>query len=482
MGIGQPLALRVNIHNHGRSARPAVEVRLEIDGKPARTSRIRLEPDQSAQVLFTAQFDTPGDHAIKVALGHDAVPADNAWFSSIPVWDDVPVLLVDGDPDSRPLASETDFLRLALRPFSEAKTELRDLIVTETVEAQRFNGRDTEGKRVVIVANASEFRDDQVKALEQFVSSGGGLIVFPGDRTKFDSFNRRLHRDGKGLLPARYAELAGEVAGGAPTRIRIGRFDHAAMHLFNDARNGDPSSAALRSWAVLEPKAEGVTKVASLQSGDVFAVEQSFGDGRVLQMAVPADADWGNLPAQPEFVPMMQRFVVHLATSAQTERNFAVGKTFTALLPPDLAGSKLEVERPSGRSENIEVRLEGDRGILNYQDTKSPGHYTLRLPDGEKQIFAANFPREESDVTLLSDELLARLAEESDAAIATDLDAYWELDKNRRVGVEIWKPLLGLLIALLIAEIMLQQWIGRRKLKPAKSKPRDRAPQPAPVS
>ncbi len=197
VGVEQPLTLRVNLKNHGRSARPSVEVRLVIDGKPARTSRIRLEPDQSAQVLFTADFDTPGDHAIKVELGHDAIPADNAWFSSVSVWDEVPVLLVDGDPDPRPLASETDFLRLSLRPFSAARTELRDLIATETVEAQRFHERDMENKRVVIVANATELRGDQVRWLENFVRNGGGLVVFPGDRTKFDSWNRTMFRDGK---------------------------------------------------------------------------------------------------------------------------------------------------------------------------------------------------------------------------------------------------------------------------------------------
>ncbi|MEM9481367.1 MAG: BatA domain-containing protein [Verrucomicrobiota bacterium] len=478
VGVGQPLLIRANVHNHGRSARPSIDVRLEIDGKPVRATRIRLEPDQTAQVLFNVEFEEPGDHAIRVDLGHDAIAADNSWFTTVPVWNEVPVLLLDGDPDTRPLASETDFLRLALRPFSSAATGLRDLIVTETMEVNRFNARAVEGRKVITLANVEKLRQDQVKVLEQFVAGGGSLVVFPGDRIDFNFYAERLHHEGKGLLPGKWENLAGEIVGRSPTRIRSGRFEHPAVYLFNDSRNGDLSTAAIRSWTTLSSIGENTVELAALQSGDPFAVEGRFGEGRVLQLAIPADADWGNLPTQPEFVPLMQRLVVHLATSSRVQRDVEVGKPITVPIPREWAKNEFAVVRPSGRSEAVEVQSEGDRFRIDYLETAEPGHYALKLPDGERQLIAVNYARAESDMALLTDEQLTRLAAESNAVLAADFAAYQELDKNRRVGVEFWKPFLAALLGLMLLEVLLQQWFGRRKLKPAK---KDRRPnlQPA---
>ncbi|MEM0895432.1 MAG: BatA domain-containing protein [Verrucomicrobiota bacterium] len=478
VGVGQPLVLRVNVRNHGRSARPVTDVRLEIDGELVGAMRIRLEPEQAAQVLFNAKFDSAGDHAIRVELGHDGVPADNTWFASVPVWDEVPVLLVDGDPSFRPLASETDFLRLALRPFSSASTGLRDLIVTETMESNRLNARATENVRVLILANVRDLREDQVKAVERFVADGGSLIVFPGDRTDFNFHDQRLHRGGEGLLPARWESLAGEIAGGGPTRIRGGRFEHPAMYLFNDERNGDVSKAAVRSWARLADLADDAGSIAALQSGDPLGVESRFGEGRVLQMAIPADADWGNLPTRPEFVPMMQRLVVHLATNSRMPRSIEVGKPVSLALSREAGAGLVEVRYPSGRTAELEAREEAGQFRFDFTDTAEPGHYGFKLPGGERRWIAVNHAREESDMALLTDEQLARLADESDASMVADLAAYRELDKNRRVGVEFWKPFLAALLGLMILEVMLQRWLSRRKLKPEK---RRSAPEPQPA-
>ena len=53
----------------------------------------------------------------------------------------------------------------------------------------------------MILANVRKLNDDQLRALEDFVKNGGGLLIFPGNRIDAAWYNGALFKDGKGLLP-----------------------------------------------------------------------------------------------------------------------------------------------------------------------------------------------------------------------------------------------------------------------------------------
>ncbi len=54
-----------------------------------------------------------------------------------------------------------------------------------------------------------KLNDDQVRALEDFVKNGGGLLLFPGERIDSAWYNSALTKNGKGLLPVTFGALAG---------------------------------------------------------------------------------------------------------------------------------------------------------------------------------------------------------------------------------------------------------------------------------
>ncbi len=48
----------------------------------------------------------------------------------------------------------------------------------------------------VVLCDVGLLTEREAALLEGYVRGGGGLVVFPGDRTQPDSFNTRLFRDG----------------------------------------------------------------------------------------------------------------------------------------------------------------------------------------------------------------------------------------------------------------------------------------------
>ena len=472
LGAGQPVTIRATLRNYGQTTYPDLMVFFKVDGEEKRTSQVTLGPGQEAQVLFSTVFEEPGDHHIEISMDADALKADNRYVASFSVWDEVPVLLVDGDPGTD-LEAETGFLQIALQPFKSARATLNDLITSKVIQSQQLNNNELQGRRVVVLANVEKLQSHQIKDLEEYVAQGGNVIVFPGDRIDVKWYNGLFFKDGKGLLARQYTGFAGRgyqqgAAGVESARIVSEIYEHPAFTFFNEARNGRLSDPEFNTWLRMGFLGEGSensgVRLARFDNGDLYAIEKTFGEGRVIQCAAPADTDWGNLPTQPIYLPMMQRMVTYLASSSDPSRNIVAGSKLVAFVPAEMEGKDVVIKDPSGVDKILKVRKEGSRGVVEFDATAEPGIYALTDADRKQQYFAVNLDRRESDIATLDELEVANLAQEMEAQVVTSYEEYKALDKARRFGVEIWKPVLYALLALLFGELFYQQWIARRLL------------------
>jgi hypothetical protein len=347
------------------------------------------------------------------------------------------------------------------------------LIATKVVRPENLDAAAITSSAVVILANVRQLDDKVLRVLEDYVKNGGGLVIFPGNRVDSAWTNNVLFRDGKGLLPMALGNFGGDLKPGAPSvGIVSQRFDHPALDLFNDPRNGTVSDAAIQMWYRLkEPttaSANAPTVVARLTTGDPFLVEKQFGDGRVIQCAVPCDADWSNLPMRPFYLPMMQRLSIYLASTVFPPRNLDVGKPLVAFLPVADAGKKAALSLPDGTSREVAVVKKGERGVVEYGQTQQPGLYTLISPGGVTTHFVVNTSRRESDLQKLTPAEIADFAKSHGVSLVRSGAEYKALDHTRRYGSEFWRPLLVLLLVLLFVELFLQQRFARvRRPAPA---------------
>ncbi len=470
LGVGQQLRVRATIRNHGGGSYPDLRVVLRVDGKERSVALSSLEPEATAQVLFTWTFDTSGSHVVEVAADADPLLADNSMMASIPVWDRVPVLLVSGDSNPEPLRGETDFVEIALRPYGAARSELADLITTRTVEARELDAAMLAESRVVLLANVPQLSAAQLRALEGFVREGGGLLVFPGNRINSSWYNTTLYQEGKGLLPLPVASLAGSLnRQGTHASIVAQHYEHPALEMFNDPRNGNLSDAQVWLWyrmreeapAARAPEA-GLLVVARLDTGDPFLVEKKLGEGRVIQGAVPCDADWSNLPMRPFYLPLMQQAVTYLASRVHPPRNVEVGRPLVAFLPAADAGKKAVLTDPDGRAHEIVLASRGGRAVAEFPRTARPGLYVLDPPGSGRIHFVVNTDRRESELLRLSDEQLDAVAKPMGAEVVRSWSEYRQLDRRRRYGQEIWQALLAALVGLVLVEVVLQQLFAGR--------------------
>jgi hypothetical protein len=488
LGVGQKFQLRANLKNHGDAAYADLRVYFRVDGTERAAAQVALGPNESGQVLFTYAFETAGSHVIAISAdAPDALKSDNTLLASVPVVEKLPVLLVNGRPSREPLAGETAFLELALRPFQNAQGQLADLIETRVIEPPQLDERALKDVRVAVLANVARLEDHQVRALEAFVRAGGGLLLFPGSRVDTAWWNRALAAEGRGLLPYPLAALEGGLEDtAAHSTILMQHFEHPALQLFNDARNGDLSTANIRLWYTLATAgSQGLEKpgaavsnawksaagtnsappfvLARLSSGAAFLVEKAYGAGSVICCTVPCSAEWSNLPLRPFYLPLLQQLVTYLAAKFEPPRNVEIGRPLLAVLPAALGGKQVVLSDPQGQKHKLDVLAEGGRALAHFDGTRKPGLYILETPDRLPVHFVVNAAGAESDLAQLPADELAAAAKPFEATLVNSWDEYRQLEQRRRYGRDVWRPFLWMLLGLLFVELWLEQRVGRIK-------------------
>ena len=461
------MQIRANIRNYGDAHHADLRVTLKVDGKDKAASQVALGPHAKAQVLFTHAFDAAGSHVVEVSTEPDVLAADNTFLASIPVRDRIPVLLVDGAPGPTPddIASETAYLQIALSPFAAGKVEMSDLIEPRVVTADAFSAKGLADSAVVVLANVRRLTPEQLRVLEDFVKNGGGLLVFPGDRTDTAWWNGAF----ASLAPVPLTGISGTLKDGAQgVGVAAQRFENPALELFNDPRNGSMTEAAIKVWFKMRaPAGTGDPKdpvvLARLESGDPFLVERAIGHGRVIACATAADADWSNLPARPFYLPLVQRLCVHLASTVNPPRNLEVGRSLVSFLPVTAAGKKALLTGPDGTSVEVPILKKEERGVVETAPLYQPGLYTLQPPGAQPIHYVVNADRRESDLARLNDTEIAEFAKAHSVAVVNSAAEFREQEHRQRFGQELWKPLLLVLLVLIFLELILQRMFARAR-------------------
>lgn len=465
VGVGQKVQIRANLRNYGDNPRPDLRVVMKVDGREQSTTQVALGAKAQSQVLFSHVFDRAGSHVVEIATEADAVSGDNSMLASIPVRDRLGVLLVDGAPGAAPddLKSETGFAQIALAPFAAGKVEQADLIETKVVDAANLTTNHIADAAVVVLANVATLSEATLAALEQFVDRGGGLLVFTGDRCDPAWWNGAFAK----LAPLPLGVRAGEPGDTAPTMGVLGqRFEHPALEMFNDPRNGSLSDFALKAWFRFKSpevtgKPDDPVVMARLGNGDPFLVEKPFGKGRVIACATALDSDWSNLPARPAYLPVVQRLCTALASTVNPPRNLRVGEPLTFFVPLANVGKPALLTLPDASTVEVSVAGRGDHGVIEYPQTRRPGLYTLVPSDGIPIHCVVNVDRAESDPERLTDSEIQNLAKSHGLQLVRSAEEFKALDKVQRYGRELWQwALIGLLV-LLFVELLLQQKFAR---------------------
>jgi hypothetical protein len=502
---GVPFRVRVTVRNNSPAAASRVEVQLSGKFRADKAGLFEpvaspvvipsLAPGQSLPCEFKVVCPQAGPAVLRAELPSDELPGDNAAHLALEVRGALDVLLVDDRKDAAaPEDSESFFLRGALQPGGTGYVCRTHVIAGKDLAGERLEEYDVVGLLNVAEFDVRPAADalsgqsvcPQVEALERYVSAGGGLAIFTGDRTDTAFYGRYLYAGGTGLCPYPLGPRRGDP-GQRSEFFRMKVVEDAAArnvrgHLMRFARIGEVDIASLIRFYAFTPArapealppaaaggkpAEGPVVLARFNdpAASPAIVFKPFGRGRVLLYATTANRRWTDWQAYGTdwfFVTAMNDMVRFLARGQWPGLNGPVGKPLAYDVPPKLRGTDATLARvephapPVGQWQRVGAQVRHD-------DMARAAAYSLafrRVGALEREVlFARNADASEGELSLGGEEALEGLIGGSYVYVRRQVDGRPRALWTKPVR-EYWTWALFAAIALLALETFLAQRFG----------------------
>jgi hypothetical protein len=461
--VGVAARFSIAATNYGKEAAHNVTVGLSMDGEAPSDEAVidLLPPGESRSVSLFAKTKRAGYHAVTAQLPPDHLAADDRRTMVVRAVEEVRVLLVAGDMGATPRDGDAFFLERALAPVAAEDRE-RFFIKPRTVGAADLGGVKLSDYDAVALVDVPRVEPEMAAEIEKYVREGGGLMIFPGEKTDVAFYNETFGK-GVGLLPATMGTAWGEAEGKGKYRtLQPAGYTHPMVSIWQDPAAGTLTTARFYKGVTLGPlpaqgngAGEPVT-VLSYADGSPAIIERTWGSGRVIEFSSTGNAGWNDLPAHPAFVPLMQRALGRLVTRRDEALNIPVGGTFLYPANAEWLYKEMTVTGPGGVDKS-KVGLIDGVPLVHYEGTDRAGAYDVGI-DAEppaKLSFATQTDPEESKLDPLSDEELKGLGPGTEVI-------HWDAETEMRQalgwngnGRELWTVFAALALCVACCETYL---------------------------
>jgi hypothetical protein len=430
-----------------------------------RTTTLDIRQDRGATVDFSFNESLePGIyHGTLEVIGEDGLAVDNVRFFTFSVSEAFKVLVVHPDDVNPGVVVD------ALAPDSDRSSSVSIFQCTTMLQSEMAS--EFEDYDAVLLLDPKPIANSTWKALENYVSGGGGLGIFLGHNAArgatadpgFQSENAQRVLSGK--LTDQWRRPDGKLY------LSPDNFSHPLFAPFRGLEMNIPwqNHPVMLHWAI-EPDelAETLPTQTLLRygNGQPALIERQIGDGRVLVMTTPITEPsysrerkiWNELfvgRAWPTWLLVNQIGLYLIQNEAET-LNVFVGQP--AVLRnewethPDsyLVFTPHEGQAPSP--------LNAPDSHLRYKFTDMPGQYRLKGKlDGKTVLrgFSVNLRNEDTDLSRLDPEILDEVLGFQRYQIATEKNEIQRQQGTTRRGQEFYPLLILMMIVVLALEYLM---------------------------
>jgi hypothetical protein len=399
---------------------------LTLNGRASGTRDVTLPAGAHLTVAFDPVPLPAGRIQGVVALEPDALPGDDTSYFALPAEDAVRAVLVTPADRRR---DETLFFEraLAIGRAPAIRVERR---------AATLGGPPREGVQLVVLWDVAPPAGATADALAAWVRGGGGLMVVAGPRLA-----ARPAPAGSPLAAAAIRGLADRLADRGGMLGEVG-FEHPLFAPFRGAQATLGAARFLR-YPRLEPLL-GSEVLARFDDGLPALLERREGVGRVVVVAMPLDAQAGDFPLQPAYLPLLRRLVLYASGHAAAPLARATGESW--LLPREVPTPVITT--PGRRIVRPPVDPQGAAVALTEAGFYAA--YAGSVGGDPVAVTAVNPPPGESDLTPVDPRELLVGVRQSEDPVAASAGPPTSVETEGRQG--LWRFVLALVSVLLMVE------------------------------
>jgi hypothetical protein len=367
----------------------------------------------------------------------DALAVDNQAYFSVWIPQKIDILVV-ADP------ADYGFLSLALSPRGDAAA----LLNITTAYPSSWDASPLSQYDVVIFADPPVLDRSQSLRLQNFVREGGGLLLFPGNRTDVAAINRDLLSP---LQTSLWGDRVGKVVPGGAFQSWLAPQDDNP--LMRGMLRPDAQPASPQFYLTLRMVGNPGEVLLRYSDGSPLLSQTQCGRGRVIISSSSPHPDWSDWATRGIFAPLMHRLVLRLAQSGQEQCHSLLAGDDMEIAVSAGAAAGASLISPLGEEFKLPPVVQHQRVFYRYSHIDPAGHYRLKAGDLD-HLISVNVPAAESNLTA-ADPLQVSPDWKAAGAIQTEPSEMFADVRASRHGRELWRSALMAGLVFLLVESVL---------------------------
>lgn len=442
----KPVKFEATLKNYSERTKDNLVVSLFINGERLAQQSINLNSGESKIANLEASARNFGYNDAIIEIEEDDIIQDNKRYTSFFISEKIPVLILADD------VNDTKLIEAALKSVSEKG--YFDITIKKT---EQISGVSLNNFQVIILLS-DNFGNESVK-LNQFLSSGKGIIIFPPSENGSSGFNSSLNSIGITSAGSFVKLEAGQSIHFSETDFNHPLFEN----IFMDEKKKQIESPEIFSYFKINPGGKGKS-IIKLQDESSFLSEYSIGDGKVLLFSSSPVFSWSDFPIKGIFAPLVTKSVMYLSAYNKNEVNYFAGETINVNVA-ERTLPQIKIVRPDKSEDFINIDENQTSDFISYAATSLAGNYEFL--SGEKLLASANVNTDpaESVTEYLTesdfDEYLEKINFNGKHIIIDKNENPTQMILQARFGSELWRYFV--LIAILLA--LVEMTIARNAKK-----------------
>jgi len=442
----KPVKFDATIKNYSDRTKDNLVVSLFINGERLAQQSLNLNPGESKIANLESSAKTFGYNEALVEIEEDDLLEDNKKYTSFFIPEKIPVLILADN------LNDTKLIEAALKSVSD-----QGYFELTVKKVEQISGTQLNSYQVIIIIS-SNFVNAREK-VNQFLSSGKGVIIFPSSETNPTGFNNSLSAIG-------IASAGSFVKTERGQSIQFNEidFNHPVFeNIFIDEKKKQVESPDFYSFYKINPAGKG-KRIISLEDESSFLSQYSVTGGKILLFSSSPVFTWSDFPIKSIFAPLITKSVMYLSSKNIGDENYLAGEMINVNVS-ERTLPQIKVIRPDNREDfiNMDENLKTD--FVSYGSTFTSGNY--KFFSGEKllTLSSVNTDPAESATEYLSesefDEYLEKINFNGRHIRIDKNDNPGQMILQARFGSELWRYFV--LIAILLA--LVEMTIARNAKK-----------------
>ncbi len=433
--LNQNNLLLVKIRNHSQEDLDNIRLSMRYQGenKPLATLRI---PALSYRVdSIYLNIKDPGVGKVALQITDYPIQFDDTYYLTFNVADRVRVLNINAGTTDRNLRAALGGLSVFQADFSNS---------------QQLDYGQLGDYQLIILSDLDQLSSGLVARLNEYVTAGGNLLVFPPVKANLNSYRDFL------------ASFPTDVLGAFEEKEREVSFINTKEFVFKDVFGNE--AAALRlpttqgNFLIASQGSQRQEALLRYRDGSTALAKYKVAQGHVYLSAAPLDLPQNSLALNAEvFIPMLYKMAI--SSGRNRPIAYTIGADEIIESPRRQATADLVYKLSSPEGEFIPgQRIVGNRIFLDVgNQVPKAGHYDLRLQADEAvDAFAFNFDRRESVLDFFTDEGLRELLGEQLSILnATNEAAFASQLQSSEQGRPLWRYFIWATLLFLVLEVLL---------------------------